>query len=213
MRLFLLSTAAAAFLAINNCHAQQLDVKDLQNGDLLFQNLDCGPLCDAIEKVTHGYKGNDFSHIGLVYRRNDSVYVIEAIGKDVHLTYISDFAARTTNPMYVAVLKPPYRKLNKRALQYALSQKGVPYDDVFLYDNGKYYCSELIYDAYKKANGNKAFFKLEPMTFKQPGTKQFFDAWVDYYKALQQPIPQGAPGINPGGISSSDKIVMKGVFK
>lgn len=213
MRRFVLSATVLMFGVVNSIHAQQLDIADLRDGDLLFQNLDCGPLCDAIEKVTHGYKGNDFSHIGLVYRRNDSVYVIEAIGKDVHLTYIKDFAARTTHPMYVAALKPQYRKLNKKALQYALAQKGVPYDDVFLYNNGKYYCSELIYDAYKKANGNKAFFRLEPMTFKQPGTKQYFDAWVDYYKELQQPIPQGAPGINPGGISSSNKIVIKGILR
>lgn len=197
---------------LNVCKAQKLTVADLQSGDLLFQNIDCGPLCDAIEKVTTGYKGNAFSHIGLVYTRNDSVFVIEAIGKDVHLTYITDFAARSPHPMYVAALKPAYKKLNKRAMQYALQQQGVPYDDVFLYNNAKYYCSELIYDAYKYANGNKAFFKLEPMTFKQPGTSQYFDAWISYYKGLNAVIPQGKPGINPGGISRSDKIVIKGTL-
>lgn len=193
-------------------NAQQLKVADLQDGDLLLQNLDCGPLCDAIEKVTHGYRGNDFSHIGLVYKRNDSAYVIEAIGKDVHLTPIAAFAARTKNTMYVAELKPTYKKLNNKAIQYALKQLGVPYDDVFLYNNGKYYCSELIYDAYKKANGGKPFFTLQPMTFKQPGTNTFFDAWVDYYKELKSDIPEGKPGINPGGISTSDKIVIKGTL-
>lgn len=196
----------------NICKAQQLTIADLQSGDLLFQNIDCGPLCDAIEKVTTGYNGNSFSHIGLVYKRNDSIYVIEAIGKDVHLTYIADFAARSANAMYVAALKPAYKKLNKQALQYALQQQGVPYDDVFLYNNGKYYCSELIYDAYKKANGNKPFFRLEPMTFKEPGTSQYFDAWVKYYGELKEAIPEGKKGINPGGISRSDKIIIKGTL-
>lgn len=212
MKRVFIKIAIAVIGVVNVCTAQQLQVANLQNGDLLFQNIDCGPLCDAIEKVTSGYKGNDFSHIGLVYRRNDSVYVIEAIGKDVHLTPIQDFAARTTHPMYVAALKPAYKKLNKQALKYALQQQGVPYDDVFLYNNGKYYCSELIYDAYKNANGNKPFFRLEPMTFKQPGTTQYFDAWVKYYEELKTAIPEGKKGINPGGISRSDKILIKGTL-
>jgi len=212
MKRILIQISIACMCVLNVCKAQQLQIAELQDGDLLFQNIDCGPLCDAIEKVTTGYKGNNFSHIGLVYKRNDSVYVIEAISKDVHLTPIADFAARSQHPMYVAALKPAYKKLNKQALQYALQQQGVPYDNVFLYNNGKYYCSELIYDAYKRANGGKPFFKLEPMTFKQPGTSQYFDAWISYYKELNADIPQGQPGINPGGISRSDKIVIKGTL-
>ena len=44
------------------------------------------------------------------------------------------------------------------------------------------------------------------MTFKDPETKEFFHAWIDYYKALNKPIPEGQPGINPGLISLSPKI-------
>ena len=36
----------------------------LKNGDLLFQDLDSSPLCDAIEKVTSGFNNLNFSHIG-----------------------------------------------------------------------------------------------------------------------------------------------------
>ena len=36
---------------------------ELTNGDLLFQDLDCGPFCDAIEKVTEGYRGAQLSHV------------------------------------------------------------------------------------------------------------------------------------------------------
>ena len=46
---------------------------NLQNGDFIFQNLDCGSLCDAIEQVTEGIYGMDFSHIGLVYKDGDSL--------------------------------------------------------------------------------------------------------------------------------------------
>jgi hypothetical protein len=177
-----------------------------QTGDLLFQNLDCGELCDAIEAVTEGYNGQKFSHIGLVYLRNDSVYIIEAIGENVHLTPIIDFLERGDNAIVHSKLKSPYTNLIPNAIQFSLKQLGRPYDDPFLYDNGKYYCSELIYDAFKFANNNKPFFELEPMTFKQPHSNDYFPVWIDYYKKLNMDIPEGKPGINPGGISRSNKI-------
>jgi hypothetical protein len=182
----------------------------LQDGDLIFQDMDCGPLCDAIEAVTEGYNGNDFSHMGLVYHRNDTVYIIEAAGKAVRLNTFENFSKNTSKPMYVGRLKKQYRKLIPSAISFSLKQLGVPYDSEYLYNNGSYYCSELIYDAFKEANKNKPFFELFPMTYKQPGTQDFFPAWVDYYKQIGKPIPEGLPGCNPGGISTSDKIEIVG---
>jgi hypothetical protein len=106
----------------------------------------------------------------------------------------------------LARLKSPYQKLIPKAIQFTLSQQGKTYDEAFLYNNGKYYCSELIYDAFAFANNGKAFFLLEPMTFKQPASQEYFPVWVDYYKVLNMEIPEGKPGINPGGISRSNKI-------
>ncbi len=188
--------------------AQKPYQQKIKTGDLLFQNLDSGPLCDAIETVTEGYNAQKFSHIGLAYSRKDSMYIIEAIGKDVHLTSLQEFMARTNHPTIIARLKKQYQYLTNAAIQEALKQLGASYDDAFIYNNGKYYCPELIYDAFKRANNNKPFFKLEPMTFKDPTTHQFFPAWVDYYKSLNMDIPEGKPGINPGGISTSNKIMI-----
>jgi hypothetical protein len=186
--------------------AQEVQLPKLQSGDLLFQNLDCGPLCNAIEAVTEGFNHHDFSHIGLVYVRQDSIYIIEAIGKNVHLTPLDIFIQRSANPIYTGRVKKQYSKMVKGAVEFALQQCGTTYDDVFIYNNGKYYCSELIYDAFKKANNDKPFFELEPMTFKIPGKESFFPAWIDYYQKLGIAIPEGEPGINPGGISRSNKL-------
>jgi hypothetical protein len=185
---------------------------DLKDGDLIFQDMDCGPLCDAIEAVTEGYNGNDFSHMGLVYHRNDTLYIIEAAGKAVRLNTLEKFSKNTTKPMYVGRLKKQYRKLIPQAIAFSLKQLGVPYDDAYVYNNGSYYCSELIYDAFKNSNKGKPFFELSPMTYKQPGTKDFFPAWVSYFKRIGKPIPEGQPGCNPGGISVSDKIEIIGSF-
>ncbi len=182
----------------------------LQDGDLLFQDMDCGPLCDAIEAVTEGYKGNDFSHMGMVYHRNDTVYIIEAAGKAVRLSTLKQFSKNTNKPMYIGRVKKQYSRLIQPAIDFSLKQLGVLYDDEYVYNNNKYYCSELIYDAFMFANGGKPFFKLYSMTYKQPGTNAFFLAWVEYYKTINKPIPEGKPGCNPGRMSTSDKITIMG---
>lgn len=182
----------------------------LKDGDLIFQDMDCGPLCDAIEAVTEGYRGKDFSHMGMVYFRNDSLFIIEAAGSAVRLTTLKKFSKNTTKDMPVFRLKEKYQMLIPKAIAFSLKQIGVPYDDEYVYNNGSYYCSELIYDAFKSANKNNPFFELFPMTYKQPGTDEFFPAWVEYYKSIRKPIPEGLPGCNPGGMSVSDKIYIVG---
>lgn len=188
-----------------------------QNGDILFQDLDCGDLCTAIETVTEGVQGKSFSHLGLVHIFNDSVVVIEAIGESVQVTPVQVFVNRnldgTGNPkIVVSRLIFEYSKLTTKALEFAVNQLGVPYDDAFLYDNGSYYCSELIYDAYKAANNGQPFFELTPMTFKDPSTKEMFPVWVEYYENLKMPIPEGELGCNPGGISRSEKLKIVASF-
>lgn len=188
--------------------AQRNHFGKLKTGDLLFQDLDCGDLCDAIEQVTQSYRGRHFSHIGLVSVEGDSTYIIEAIGTTVHRTPIFDFVNRNNNELLLGRVKRRYRKIATNAVNFALQQLGLPYDDIFLYNNGKYYCSELIYDAFRSANRDKDFFSLAPMTFMQPNSKSFFPVWVDYYQNLSAPIPEGMAGINPGGISLSAKLTM-----
>jgi len=89
----------------------------LQEGDLLFQDSDCGPFCDAIEKVTEGYKGANLSHVGMVLKTGDhEMQVIEATGDGVIITPIQKFLERSTDKdggykVIVGRLKPEYQKL------------------------------------------------------------------------------------------------------
>ena len=183
----------------------------LKSGDLLFQSMNCGPLCEAINEVTSGYQGHDFSHLGLVYIKNDSILVIEASGSSVKITPYETFKTYTAEKMFVGRLKRKYRALIPEAIAFALQQIGVPYDEEYVYNNGKYYCSELLYDAFLHAN-KKPLFDLFPMTFKSPKTEEYFEVWVDYYKKLNIEIPEGKPGCNPGGISTSDKLKIIGTI-
>lgn len=197
-------------ISLNACNRTSSH-SQIQAGDLLFQDLNCGPLCDAIEAVTNGVNGRDFSHCAMVISINDSLKVIEAIGQQVQISSLEDFFKRSGDSLElknisVARLRPKYQDLIPKASAYALANLGKAYDQEFLIDNEQWYCSELLYESFKVANANKEFFSLTPMTFKDPQSQEFFPAWVDYYRNLNRAIPEGEPGLNPGSISRSEKI-------
>jgi hypothetical protein len=196
------------FVVFFQSFAQQTKLK---TGDFLFQSMNCGSLCEAINEVTSGYKGLDFNHVGLVVFENDAIFVYEASGKEVKKTKLSDFKNYTTEPIYIGRLKRNYRKYIPDALVFIEKQLGTPYDDAYLYNNGSYYCSELIYDAFLFAY-KKPLFELRPMTFKSPKNNTFFKVWQDYYNSLNIEIPEGQLGCNPGGFSTSNKIKIIGVL-
>jgi hypothetical protein len=185
--------------------------ESLQEGDLLFQNLNCGELCDAIEKVTDGVNGKDFSHCAIVVNSNDTLKVIEAIGDKVQINSLNNFFARSGDTasiknVTIGRVKHHHESLLNDAMIFTKKQIGQPYDSEFLLENDKWYCSELLYQAFKEANNQKDFFELEPMTFRDPNSKAFFPAWIKHYKELGKDIPEGKQGINPGLISRSDQI-------
>lgn len=181
-------------------------------GDLLFQDLDLGPLCDAIEAVTQGYRGANLSHCGIVAASpRGRVVVIEAVSSGVRATPLAEFLARSRDAagrpkVLVGRLRPPDRHLIRPALEEARSLLGRPYDGLFAIDNGRYYCSELIYEIFRQANSGRPVFKLAGMTFKDPTTGATLPAWVSYFRERAVPVPEGKPGINPGGISRSPRI-------
>lgn len=186
-------------------------IDSLQAGDILFQNLNCGELCEAIEAVTTGIDGKDFSHCAIVVNINDTLKVVEAIENKVQVNSLKNFFARSADTskienITIGRLKQQYEYLIPKATSKLQQLIGKPYDDEFILNNDKFYCSELVYEVFKTANGNNDFFELAPMTFKDPKTQAFFPAWIAYYKELDKEIPEGQAGINPGLISRSDKI-------
>jgi hypothetical protein len=195
-----------ALIILTSCSARD-GSEDIRHGDLLFQDLDCGDLCDAIEIVTEGANGMDFSHCAMVVNVDDTLKVVEAIADAVQINSLKDFYTRSgQQTIAVGRVKNEYRHLLNKATDFTLKQVGVEYDHAFLLNNGKWYCSELLFESFRKANRDQDFFDLEPMTFKDPKTNDYFPAWIDYYSQLGEEIPEGKAGLNPGSISRSDKI-------
>ena len=206
-------------LLLISCGNNSNDEFSLQIGDILFQDLDSSPLCDAIEKVTPGYNDYNFSHIGIVVELGDpdcinsdyiyenDIKILEAIPEKVKTTRLDSFLNRSFDSdsmpkVIVGRLKKQYRFLIEDAVSFLKSKIGVEYDHYFIEKNNQYYCSELIHEAFSK---DSIFFQ-KPMTFLEPETGKIMDIWDEYYKNLNFEVPQGKIGINPGIMSISQKI-------
>ena len=171
----------------------------LQQGDIVFQNLTCGELCRSILAVTPCKIDKTFNHCGIIQVTDTGIFVLEAIDVKVQRTPIKSFLQRNANPVAFARVQGK-ASVSTAAVNRAFTYLDRPYDDAFLPGDSALYCSELIWECYEE-NGKK-IFELQPMTFKAPGTDSTFAGWKNYYQALDRPVPEGMPGINPCGIAN-----------
>ena len=181
----------------------------LQNGDLLFQVGENTELDEAIAGVTTGESHIRYTHIGIVFLENDTVYVIEATPPAVCITKLDSFllrSAKLAGKPVVAVgrLKKEYREAIPQAIVRAKTLLGKPYDYVYSPDNNAYYCSELVACSFLDRQSRPVF---------EPVSMNFRDAdgnlptyWIEHFEKYDAVIPENRPGSNPGDLSRSDKI-------
>lgn len=182
-----------------------------QHGDLLFTQI--GSEHNAISAVTEGYRGARVNHVGVVVRNNKGVFVLEAFPPEVRVTQFEVFLRRSNdtsgNPRYIgARLSLAYAQLIQPAIEFGLSRRNVPYDELYLTDERALYCSELLVDMFKAANNGVPFFAEHPMSFRDPVTGEILPAWVEYYERFGMDVPDGEPGSNPGDISKDLRLVV-----
>lgn len=210
----ILSGAIALFLVLNSAFADSLITNfKLQRGDLLFQDLNCGQFCDSVDSVTYGYKNSYVSHVGLVIDASESnPQVIEAISQGVVITPLAQFLQRSLDDaqqprVMVGRLKATEQKLIPNAIVSAEKQLGKPYNESFVAADGQaFYCSELIDYSFQVANHNQAVFQHLPMDFTNGKSPKILALWQNYYQNLQQEVPQGQLGTNPGAMSRESNI-------
>lgn len=182
----------------------------LKPGDLLFQDLACGELCDGINSTTYGYKDTTVSHVGMVVSVTEPM-VIEAVSAGVKFTPLDTFLVRSLDKsahprVMVGRVDAQTQALIPSAIKEATHYLGSPYNSTFSPNAQGFYCSQLITRSFLEANNNKPVFALHPMNFKTDQPHEFSPAWVHYFAELKQPIPQGKPGNNPGMLSRDPKI-------
>jgi len=181
----------------------------LHSGDLIFIASESSDFEKSIVEVTKTKdKTLNFTHVGIINITDSGIFVIEAVPeKGVVYTRLQEFKNENKKGMlYVGMLKSKYKKHTSNALSRALTHLGKEYDYAFDLENDLYYCSELVYDAYAYASGDPYFFETPAMTFKKEGTDEVLPYWAGYFEKLGVTIPEGKPGVNPTGLSGSDKI-------
>jgi hypothetical protein len=181
------------------------------HGDLLFTQIGAGD--NAISAVTEGYRGARVNHVGVILINNKGTFVLEAFPPEVRVTQVDVHLKRSQDaqmkPRYIcARLNEPYTKLIAPAVEYGLSRRNIPYDELYLTDASALYCSELVVDMFRFANADEVFFPEKPMSFRSPFTGDILPAWTAYYRQFGMEVPDGEPGSNPGDISKDSRLTI-----
>ena len=189
------------------------DTFKLKEGDLLFQNTGTDEIDNAIKNVTATAIAKNYSHVGIAMKEDEKWFVVEAYPKiGISKTPLKEFLSRNKNKQNksqttVARLDSVYQPYISKAIAYGLERLNTPYDDIFLWDDSSYYCSELVYKMFSSQDLSKVAipFLTHPMTFND-STGKPMASWVKYYKKRNQPIPEGIEGTNPNLMASSPYI-------
>lgn len=203
LRIVWLFTLISLFVAVSAATT-------LKNGDLIFQLQGAGALSDAIARSTASADSLKIVHVGIIeVTASGEVNVIEASSEEgVRVIPLSEFVAESPKidgkpALIVKRLTLPFPASD--AIFRAKAHLGEPYDWLYLPDNGAMYCSELVYDSYRDADGNP-IFESEPMNFRaSDGTMPEF--WVRLYSEAGIDIPEGLPGTNPNSLSKHPSLI------
>lgn len=111
-----------------------------QEGDVIF-HMSKSSQSEMIQKGTCSI----YSHCGIIVMRKGVPYVLEA-ENGVELTELKKWISRGQWHHHYRIMRP-WKDVSSKKIKY---KTGAKYDKDFLLDNGKYYCSELVWDIYKK---------------------------------------------------------------
>lgn len=174
-----------------------------QEGDLLFRVAGTSAASRAIADATAWRDSVRFSHVAIVATENGKPYIIEASGREgVTRTEWDDFM--TSSPQIggkagVVAMRVTADFSASKAIERAKGHMGEEYDLHYLPNNGKMYCSELVYECFLKDDGTP-LFSAAPMNFRDSnGDMPRF--WIELFEKLNEPIPEGVKGTNPNDMS------------
>lgn len=169
--------------------------KDLASGDLLFVRSKDSEMEKAISVST-----GEYTHVALVERdKNGYVWVIEADRQEgVRRIHFYEWEQEYADRYDEFRLTQPFDTADVISCANRFLWK--PYDDAFLPDNDKVYCSELIYECFWK--DGEHLFEAKPMNWRDADGK-IPEYWIDHFQKLGVPVPEGVLGTNPTDLARS----------
>ena len=181
---------------------------ELHPGDLLFQIGKTSEMTEAITAATGEAQRLNYSHVGIAVPATGADSVLEATSDGgVRLTALADFlgrSARIDGRPAVTVMRLRDTTGVAAAIERARKFIGQPYDYSFRPDNGKMYCSELVWESYLAPDGSRRF-PARPMNFlAADGSLPRF--WAELFAGLGEEIPQDIPGTNPNDMARDPQL-------
>ena len=190
-----------------------LQLEDLRIGDLLFQDLDCGVLCDTQEQISPGWHDWECTHVGMVVQGGmGATMVVEAFAEGVHVVPLSEFLSRRLDvhgrpKVFVGRMVEEEAWRVPVASAWMMDRLGKLYDPYFNLQNDAYYSAELVADAFNMLG---LLFPTVDLSFKNGRSGQVFPAWSSYFGALEMSVPEGSPGFTVGALSQSLAVKIVG---
>lgn len=176
-------------------HLSNSSFHRIRPGDLLFYR-DYDGMGSAISQSTGRY-----THVAIVESVGDTVWIIDATPQ-----YGVSRRPLTINYYDSSSIPDAYCfqwNVTKEVLKRARSFIGLPYDHAFLPNNGAMYCSELIYECF--ISNDEHLFEARPMNWRDANGK-IPTYWVEHFKKIGIPIPEGVLGTNPTDLAKSKHL-------
>ncbi|WP_179006807.1 YiiX/YebB-like N1pC/P60 family cysteine hydrolase [Winogradskyella forsetii] len=182
------------------------NTSDIKSGDIVFRGALHSELSEAINEVTQTSKSTNYTHMGICDVEDGTVFVYHSdLGKGVVKEPLDLFIGAEDSVSQILDLyriKNMAPKQIEDAITKAKSLVGNSYNTTYILEDEGYYCSEYIYEIFKK----DSVFELEAMTFKNAETNSFHKGWIEHYENLGIAIPEGKLGCNPNGMANSKTI-------
>lgn len=126
--------------------APTVDAGDLRTGDVLLHTSRSAQ-STAVAVATR----SSFTHVGVVVRDGDDVWVVEAAGH-ARKTRVEDFLSRgVSSATVLRDARLDAAAVRERVRREVLALVGRPYDVAFAEGADALYCSELVVEAWRKA--------------------------------------------------------------
>ncbi|MBI1944260.1 MAG: hypothetical protein HYS27_01120 [Deltaproteobacteria bacterium] len=123
-----------------------VDADELRTGDLLLHTSSSAQAL-AVAVATR----SSFTHVGVVVREGDAVWVVEAAGR-ARRTPLAEFLRRgRSSSTVLRDARLDDDELRARVQREVLALVGTPYDGAFAEGADELYCSELLVEAWRRA--------------------------------------------------------------
>lgn len=192
--------AACWIVTLGLLAAKEPKAYDLREGDIVFSSSAAGQ-GEAIIAAT----ASPYTHCGIVFVKDGRLMVLEAV-QPVRASTLKDFMARgkpegfTAMRLKTNVAPEAYRK----ARSWAEAQIGRNYDIRFAWDDGKLYCSELVWKVFQQAGVELCpTRKFRDYDLQRPAVKRIIE---QRYGGMDK-LPLDEKVVAPSDIAASKLLV------